>query len=116
MPPGSLLPCRRRLLSDRRNILGVYDQRRSKVSARALRAAPVDTLTGELIDEVITIPLDARRAQYGGNKQITLHREALWLAGEHRHRPSRAGEVKTDAESVGEDDRRDAGFHGPAHR
>ena len=33
-------------LSDRRNILGVYDNRRSMSSARALRAAPVDTETG----------------------------------------------------------------------
>ena len=45
-------------LSDRRNILGVYDMRRSKSDERALRAAPVDTETGELIDELITIPLD----------------------------------------------------------
>ena len=45
-------------LSDRRNILGVYDMRRSKSDDRALRAAPVDTETGELIDELITIPLD----------------------------------------------------------
>lgn len=45
-------------LSDRRNILGVYDMRRSKSEARALRAAPVDTETGELIDELITVPLE----------------------------------------------------------
>ena len=45
-------------LSDRRNILGVYDMRRSKSDTRALRAAPVDTETGELIDELITIPLE----------------------------------------------------------
>jgi thioredoxin 1 len=32
--------------------------RRSKSDDRALRAAPVDTETGELIDELITIPLD----------------------------------------------------------
>jgi hypothetical protein len=37
---------------------GVYDHRRSKTKDRALRAAPVDTETGELIDDLITIPLE----------------------------------------------------------
>ncbi|EEH55457.1 uncharacterized protein MICPUCDRAFT_60148 [Micromonas pusilla CCMP1545] len=45
-------------LSDRRNILGVYDSRVSRSDKRAIRAAPVDTETGRLIDELITVPLE----------------------------------------------------------
>ena len=87
-------------LSDRRNILGVYDQRRSKVSARALRAAPVDTLTGELIDEVITIPLDDAELNTVANAVTSIVKHFGWQGNIGIGLP--AQEVKTDAESVSE--------------
>ena len=87
-------------LSDRRNILGVYDMRRSKISARALRAAPVDTSTGELIDEVITIPLDDAELSTVANALTAIVKHFGWQGNVGIGLP--AVSVGTDSESVNE--------------
>ena len=87
-------------LSDRRNILGVYDNRRSMSSARALRAAPVDTETGELIDEVLTIPLDDAELSTVANALTAIIKHFGWQGNVGIGLP--AGAVATDQEAVGE--------------
>lgn len=87
-------------LSDRRNILGVYDNRRSMSSARALRAAPVDTETGELIDEVLTIPLDDAELSTVANALTAIIKHFGWQGNVGIGLPGQA--VATDQEAVGE--------------
>ena len=87
-------------LSDRRNILGVYDNRRSMSSARALRAAPVDTETGELIDEVLTIPLDDAELSTVANALTAIIKHFGWQGNVGIGLPGQA--VATDREAVNE--------------
>lgn len=87
-------------LSDRRSILGVYDMRRSKSEARALRAAPVDTETGELIDELITIPLDNSELSTVAAALKSIIKHFDWQGNVGIGLPGRV--VKTDTNPVNE--------------
>ena len=87
-------------LSDRRNILGVYDMRRSKSDARALRAAPVDTVTGELIDELITIPLEDSELSTVAAALTSIIKHFGWQGNVGIGLPGRV--VKTDENPINE--------------
>ena len=73
------------------------------MSARALRAAPVDTETGELIDEVLTIPLDDAELSTVANALTAIIKHFGWQGNMGIGLPGQA--VATDRRVGERDDR-----------